>query len=164
MSWMRFANWRGQAGVCACCRTIPPWQTVDWWFRRVVRHLLFRTIHGVAPMLDRDRHARKQSPSAAVVDSQSIKAPMAQKRGYDAGKRALGRKRHIAVDTEGRLLMVNLTTADIADSAGPPQAIVAAIRKCWPWLKHLFADHASGSAPLQPATGAVPGPACHICV
>jgi transposase len=128
----------------------PPWQTVYWWFRRFVRHLLFRTIHDVALMLDRERQAREQSPSAGVVDSQSIKAPMAQARGYDAGKKVLGRKRHIAVDTDGRLLMVNLTTADISDSAGA-QAIVAAIRKRWPWLKHLFADGAYDRTRLMDA-------------
>jgi hypothetical protein len=50
----------------------------------------------------------------AVVDSQSVKAPAAQRRGFDAGKKVVGRKRHIAVDTDGRLLMVNLTTADIS--------------------------------------------------
>jgi putative transposase len=50
----------------------------------------------------------------------------------------VGRKRHIAVDTDGRLLMVNLTTADISDSAGA-QAILQALRQRWPWVKHLFA-------------------------
>src|SRR6201992_606419 len=76
----------------------PPWQTVYWWFRRFVRRLLFRTIHDVALMLDREREAREQSPSAAVVDSQSVKAPSAPSGGgYDAGKRIKGRKRHIAV-------------------------------------------------------------------
>ena len=53
----------------------------------------------------------------------------------------VGRKRHIAVDTDGRLLMVNLTTADISDSAGA-QIILEGIRKRWPWVKHLFADGA----------------------
>jgi hypothetical protein len=52
------------------------------------------------------------------IDSQSVKAPQAKTRGYDAGKKIVGRKRHIAVDTDGRLLMVNLTPADISDSAG----------------------------------------------
>ena len=47
----------------------PPWQTVYWWFRRFVRRLLFRTIHDVALMLDRERERREQSPTAAVVDS-----------------------------------------------------------------------------------------------
>lgn len=106
----------------------PPWQTMYWWFRRFVRRLLFRTLHDVTLMLDREREGREQSPPAAVVDSQSIKAPAAEKRGFDAGKKVLGRKRHIAVDTDGRLLMVNLTITDISDSAGA-QTIVAAIRK-----------------------------------
>lgn len=106
-----------------------------------MRRLLFRTIHDVALMLDREREGREQSPTAAVVDSQSTTAPAAEKQGFDADKKVVGRKRHIAVDTDGRLLMVNLTTADISDSAGA-QAIVVAIRKRWSWLKHLFADGA----------------------
>jgi hypothetical protein len=56
-----------------------------------------------------------------------------------ADKRIVGRKRHIAVDTDGRILMVNLTPADLSDSAGA-RMILDAIRKRWPWLKHLFAD------------------------
>lgn len=119
----------------------PPWQTVYWWFRRFVRLLLFRTIHDIALMVDRERQGREASPSAGVIDSQSVKAPAARQRGYDAAKKVAGRKRHIAVDTDGRLLMVNLTTADISDSAGA-QTILDAIRKRWPWLKHLFADGA----------------------
>ena len=78
---------------------------------------MFQTIHDVALMLDRERVGREASPTAGVVDSQSVKAP-AKTRGYDAGKKIVGRKRHIAVDTDGRLLMVNLTPADISDSAG----------------------------------------------
>ncbi len=61
--------------------------------------------------------------------------------GYDGGKKIVGRKRHVAVDTDGRLLMVNLTTADVSDSAGA-QLILDGLRKRWPWLKHLFADGA----------------------
>src|SRR5215217_1636081 len=92
-------------------------------------------------MLDRERSGREASPSAAVIDSQSIKAPHASARGFDAAKRVTGRKRHIAVDTDGRLLMVNLTPADLSDSAGA-QAILDVIRARWPWVKHLFADAA----------------------
>ena len=120
----------------------PPWQTVYWWFRRFVRMLLFRTIHDVAVMTDRERQGREASPSAGILDSQTVKAPAAGgTRGFDAAKKTVGRKRHVAVDTDGRLLMVNLTTADISDSAGA-QAILDALRKRWPWIKHLFADGA----------------------
>ncbi|MER9428770.1 IS5 family transposase [Mesorhizobium sp. M0408] len=133
-------------------KDFPPWQTVYWWFRRFVRRLLFRTIHDVALMLDREQEGREQSPSAAVIDSQSIKAPVAEERGFDAAKKVVGRKRHIAVDTDGRLLMVNLTTADISDSAGA-QSIVGSIQKRWPWLKHLFADGAYDRTKLMDAVG-----------
>ena len=96
-----------------------PWQTVYWWFRRFVRRLLFRTIHDVALMIDRERAGREASPCGGgdrQPDGQGAVAPKSA--GYDAGKKIVGRKRHIAVDTDGRLLMVNLTTADISDSAG----------------------------------------------
>ena len=129
-------------------RDFPPWQTVYWWFRRFVRRLLFNTIHDIALMVDRERAGREASPSAAVIDSQSVKAPVAKGRGFDAAKKIVGRKRHIAVDTDGRLLLVNLTTADISDSAGG-QAILDAIRKRWPWVKHLFADGAYDRAALM---------------
>ena len=108
----------------------PPWQTVYWWFRRFVRRFMFHTIHDVALMLDRERVGREASSARGVVDSQSAKAPEAKTRGYDAGKRIVGRKRHIAVDTDGRLLMVNLTPADISDSAGA-QMILDGVRKRW---------------------------------
>ena len=117
------------------------WRTVYGWFRELARRFLFQTIHDVALMLDRERAGREASPSAAVIDSRSVKAPHGKTRGYDGGKKVVGRKRHIAVDTDGRLLMVHLTSADISDSAGA-QAILDAIRKRWPWVKHLFADGA----------------------
>jgi putative transposase len=102
---------------------------------------LFRTLHDVVLMLDRELEGRQPCPSAGVVDSQSVKAPSAEVRGYDAGKKVVGRKWHIAVDTNGRLLMVNLTPADIADSTGAI-AVLEALKKHWPGLKHFFADGA----------------------
>lgn len=59
--------------------------------------------------------------------------------GYDAANKVKGRKCHVCVDTDGRLLMVNLTTADVQAAAGAEQ-IIKAVRKRWPWLRHLFAD------------------------
>lgn len=119
----------------------PPWPTVYWWFRRFVRRLLFRLIHDIALMTDRELCDRSDQPTGGVIDSQSVKAPGAHERGYDAGKKVTGRKRHIAVDTDGRLLMVNMTKADIADSTGAMK-VLEAVRQRWPWMKHLFADSA----------------------
>jgi len=108
-----------------------PWQTVCSWFRELARRFLFQTIHDLALMVDREQVGREASPSAGVIDIQSIKAPQGETRGYDAGKKIVGRKRHIAVDTDGRLLMVHLSPAGISDGAGD-QAILDGIRKRWP--------------------------------
>ena len=142
-------------------REFGPWGTVYWWFRRLLRRLVFQTIHDVAAMLDRARVGRDMSPTAGVLDSQTVKAPLAPegdgagggspaRGGYDAAKRTRGRKRHIAVDTDGRLLLVNLTPADVQDAAGA-ERIVGAIRQRWPWLRHLFADGAYDRGKLASA-------------
>jgi len=69
------------------------WRTVYGWFRELARRFLFQTIHDVALMLDRERAGREASPSAAVIDSQSVKAPApGGTRGYDAGKSAPRRR------------------------------------------------------------------------
>lgn len=106
---------------------------------RFVRRLLFKAIHDVALMLDGQQQSRRESHTAAVIYSHSVKAPCAAARGYDANKKVSGRKWHIAVDVDGSLLMVNLTPADIADSTGTEWVLVA-LKKRWPWVKHLFAD------------------------
>jgi transposase len=116
-----------------------PWQTVYGWFRRFVRRLLFRTIDDLALMLDREAAGREASPAGGVLDSQTVKAPFSEVRGCDGGRRVVGRKRHVAVDTDGRFLTVNLTSADVSNSAGA-QDILPVMRRRWPWLKHLFAD------------------------
>ncbi|KXV76834.1 transposase [Acetobacter cerevisiae] len=118
-----------------------PWQTIYWRLRRLIRRFLFQTIHDVYLMLDREAPGREASPPGGVIDSQSIKVPHAKVRDYDPSKKIVGRKSHIAVDTDGRLLLVRLMPAEISDRAGG-QMILDAIRKRWPWVKHLFADGA----------------------
>ncbi|MCP1615103.1 transposase [Azospirillum lipoferum] len=82
-------------------KDFPRWQTVYWWFRHLLRRLLFQTVQDVTLMIDRERAGREAGPSAGVVDSQSVKAPAARERGYDAGKKINGRKRHIVVASVG---------------------------------------------------------------
>ncbi|MBB5696656.1 transposase [Muricoccus pecuniae] len=53
-----------------------------------------------------------------MLDSQTVKTPFAEMCGYDGGERTVSRKRHIALNTGGRLLMVKSTTANASDSAG----------------------------------------------
>ena len=68
-----------------------PWQTIYWWFCRFVRRLLFRSTHDEALMLDRKAAGREASPTGGVLDSQTVKAPFAEVRGFDGGKKIVGR-------------------------------------------------------------------------
>ena len=127
----------------------PPWQTVRWWFRRLARRLMFRKIHDVALMIDRALADRDTEPTAAIIDSQTIKAPApGAERGCDGAKKTVGRKRHIAADTAGRLSLVHLTPANISDSAGA-QAVLDALHSKWPWIKQLLAGSASDRRQLM---------------
>lgn len=66
-----------------------PWQTVYWWFRRLMRRFLFATILDVCTMLDRHRQKKTLAPSLAVLDSQSVKAHMLRIVGSMPTRRSL---------------------------------------------------------------------------
>jgi hypothetical protein len=89
-----------------------------------------------------DRGRPQPQPTAAVIDSQSVRAAeevARASRGYDAGKKINGRKRHIAVDTLGLLLTVLITAADVQDrDAAKP--LLWNLRKAFPSVRLTWAD------------------------
>jgi putative transposase len=96
-----------------------PATTVYRWFVRLRDERVFETINHHLLMRDRERVGREASPSAAVIDSQSAKtAEAGGPRGYDAGKKIKGRKRHLLVDTLGLVLAVVVHSAAIQDRDG----------------------------------------------
>jgi putative transposase len=83
---------------------------------------------------------REASPSAGVIDSQSVKTTESGGiRGYDAGKKIKGRKRHILTDTCGYLVHAVIHAADIQDRDGAP-LVLKDVRQSFPFLRHVFAD------------------------
>lgn len=93
-----------------------PWRTVYGYFRAWSQDWTWTFIHEVLRDDVRQSEGRTVAPTAAIVDSQSVKTPdQAGERGYDAGKKIAGRKRHVAVDCLGLLLGVLITPASTQD-------------------------------------------------
>ncbi len=93
-----------------------PWQTVYGYFRVWSQDWTWTFIHDTLRDWLRKTEERKVAPTAAIVDSQSVKTPdQAGERGYDAGKKIKGRKRHLAVDSLGLILAMRITSAAVQD-------------------------------------------------
>jgi len=117
-----------------------PWQTVYGYFRTWSQDWTWTFIHDVLRDWVRKTAGRKVAPTAAIVDSQSVKTPdQAGERGYDAGKKIAGRKRHLAVDCLGLILLLRITPASVQDrDAARP--LLQALVSLYGRLQIIWAD------------------------
>ena len=121
----------------------PPYTSVSHHYTKWMRDGTWRRVNDALREAVRLRAGRDAHPSAAAVDSQTVKAaPTGGHRGYDGAKKINGRKRHTLVDTLGLLIVVLVTAASVSDAAGAVGLLGQVSRFDQPRLATIYADGA----------------------
>lgn len=125
-------------------KEFPAWSVVYPTFRRWQSRGLFEKLYDELRAVWRTREHRAPEPTAAVLDSQAVKtSPQGGEKGFDAGKKVKGRKRHIVTDTLGLILAVLITAASVQDRDAADSAVALAKAKV-PTVEKLYVDGGYG--------------------
>jgi putative transposase len=129
---------------------LPAWGALYYYFRKWRNEGIWDEVQKSLLKRARKSGGRDEEPSAAVIDSQSIKtsAVRGPEKGFDMGKRIWGRKRHVLVDTQGNLMEVKVTAASASDLAGS-KVMLEPLKEQFPKLVLLWGDSHYGGTLIK---------------
>ena len=121
-------------------KDFPPYSTVFYYFNNWRKNGSWQLLNDTLRVQLRVASGKEPEPTAAIIDSQSVKASdRSLDRGYDAGKKINGRKRHVLVDTLGLVLMAVVHVGSIQDRDGA-KLVFQKARVLFPTLTLIWAD------------------------